>query len=84
MSKLIEAIYSPDTGRIACVLLQAVYGASQEVARIFSADDWDTAPRDTMLRMSATKDQWKQIAAMPIAERVAKWKSRSNREEEAS
>lgn len=73
MSDTLEAIYSPETGRVACVLLQAAYKASQEVARIFPADDWDTAPRDTMRRMSATREQWKQIAAMSRKERVARW-----------
>jgi hypothetical protein len=72
----LEAIYSPETGRVACVLLQAAFGTSQKVSRMFPADDWDTAPRDTMRRMSATAEQWKLIAAMPREARVARWKDR--------
>ena len=76
MSGQIEAIYSPTTGRIACVLIQAAAGTSTSVAQLFDTDDWDVSPKDTMLRMSATRDQWKQLAAMTREERVERWNSR--------
>jgi len=78
MSETIEAIYSPETGRVACVILQAAYGASQKVARMFHSEDWDTAPRDTMRRMAATAEQWKQIASMRREDRVARWNGRTS------
>jgi hypothetical protein len=77
MSEQIEAIYSPKTGRVACVILQAAFGTSRAVASMFPSKDWDTAPRDTMVRMSATMDQWKQLAAMTREERVSRWENRT-------
>lgn len=77
MSETIEAIYSPETGRIACVLLQAAWKADARIARLFPGEDWDTAPKDTMRRMSATLDQWRQIAAMPRDKRIARFQKSS-------
>lgn len=77
MSEQIEAIYSPTTGRVACVLIQAAARASQSVPVLFNTDDWDTAPKDTMVRMSATLGQWRQLAAMTREERVERWNKRT-------
>lgn len=69
----LEAIYNPTKGMIACVLIQAAYGASQSVANMFSSEDWETGISNKMLRFAATRAEWRKIAAMSREERIRRW-----------
>lgn len=71
---MIPAIYSPEKGMVGCVLLQAAVGGSQAVSHLFETKDWLLAPDDTMVRMQATREQWKFIAGMSREERIQRWK----------
>lgn len=71
----VEVIFDPSKGMIACVLLQAAFGCNSSIPQIFDTKDWLLAPSKGMERMSATRAQWQQIAAMPRAERIAKYEA---------
>lgn len=71
----LQAIYNPTTGMIACVLIQAAYGASQGVANMFPCEDWETGISAKMTRFAATRAEWRKIAAMSREERIERWAS---------
>lgn len=67
----ISAIYSPSTGRIACVLLQAAYGCDNRAAMLFDTKDWILAPEDGLVMMTDTLENWREVATMSRPQRLA-------------
>ena len=67
-----SSLYSPSTGQISCVIMQAIYGGDRQPCGFFGAGDWNTSmPAEDSRMMSATEKQWREVAALPIAERIA-------------
>lgn len=60
MSDKLTAIFDKKSMRPACVLLQALYGGDREVCFMFQ--DWENQPTDTMVRISASRAEWQQVA----------------------
>lgn len=73
MSEKIKALYSPTTGMIGCVLIQAGTGGNTSVAHEFDTEDWLLSPDTSLRMMEATREQWKFIAKLSREERVARW-----------
>lgn len=73
MSEKTKALYDPNTGKIACVLVQAAMGGNSFIPNLFKTDDWELTPTPNMKMMSATRSQWDQIAKMTRQERINRW-----------
>lgn len=59
----IVLVFDTKLRKPACVLLQALYGCGHNnefLQRTFP--EWLTEPTENMLRISATRSQWKQLA----------------------
>ncbi|MFG6084212.1 hypothetical protein ACEUZ9_000461 [Paracoccus litorisediminis] len=70
----IPALYNPRTGKIACVLLQAGCGGNSAIPRLFETEDWELSPQQGQVRLGASMDQWKMVAAMSVEKRIERWK----------
>jgi len=69
----VDAVYCPSKGMIACVLLQAAFGCNHAVPQFFDTADWLLAPCDGLVRMSATREQWRRVASMTRGERIERF-----------
>lgn len=69
MTERIKALYSPSKRQVACVLLAAAFGGGREVCLIFDSTDWFVAPQPDMRWISATPEQWRELAAMAPEDR---------------
>lgn len=69
---MFRSLYSPETGRIACVLLQAALKGDRQPCHYFGAGDWETGlPDKTFGWVELPRSVWKQIGLMERDERVA-------------
>ena len=69
--ELVRSLYSPTTGIIACVLLQAGLGGDRRPCHCFDARDWEVGfPDDTFGWVSLTMDQWRKLGSLPRQERI--------------
>lgn len=66
---VLQGLYSPSLGQVACVIIGAAFGCDKRITTIFHAEDWFVSPVDDMMMIRAPMSQWKQIADMPRAER---------------
>jgi hypothetical protein len=59
-----RAVIYPESKQIACVLLQAVYGADPYVpSRYFDSKIWAVSPpTEKGLMVSGTDDEWRELA----------------------
>ncbi len=70
----IEAIYNPETGRIACPIIQAMWGCNSFTPQsYFSALDWETAPARGQRRFKASRMQWRNLGKLSRADRIKLW-----------
>lgn len=69
------AIYDPETGKIACVLLQAAFRCDQSVCYLFDSRDWEVGLTPTLQRIEAPMEHWEALSKMTAEERVARWKA---------
>ena len=75
MPDKIKALYNLKTGKVGCALLQAAAGCGAKVeSQIFSIEDWELEPTEGQTVLSANPAQWKFIADMTPAARVARFK----------
>jgi hypothetical protein len=70
MSEKITAVFNPQSGRIACVLLQAAYGCDNRAAMLFDTSDWILAPESGLVKMTDTLENWRRVAGMKVKERI--------------
>lgn len=75
MPETIRAVYSPTTGQIGCVLLQAGANGDPAIAKLFDNADWLLAPSPTLQHMEATFEQWQWLAGLTRDQRVERWKA---------
>jgi hypothetical protein len=73
---IVRGLYDPQSGEVACVLINAAFGFDNRATNAFDAGDWFTAPRDTMVAVEAPLTQWRAVAAMPKDERVSRLAAR--------
>ena len=70
--ELVRSLYSPTTGIIACVLLQAGLGGDRRPCHCFDAREWEVGfPDETFGWVSLTMDQWRKLGSLPRQERIA-------------
>lgn len=75
----LRSLYSPEQGRIACVLLQAAYGGSREPCRWFGPGDWETGiPDKTFGWIDLTREEWRYLGMLSRAERIEAWRAHSD------
>jgi len=61
----LTAIVDYETGKCACVLLQAVFGGDSRVANIFPVERWELAPKKTFLPVRAPRSWWRMVSETP-------------------
>jgi hypothetical protein len=59
---MVNAVIYPESKKVACVLLQAVYGGSSYVPQLFDTKFWAVAPMPGARACSATIEQWRWLA----------------------
>lgn len=60
----IKAVIYPKSKKIACVLLQAVYGGNSHVCHLFDTRLWAVAPpKENPVGVSGTKKEWERLAS---------------------
>ncbi len=59
---LLRAVIYPDSKKIGCVLLQAIYGGNSFVPQMFDSKLWALAPLDNPRPVSGTQAQWQWLA----------------------
>lgn len=74
--RVFRSLYSPGTGQISCVIMQAVYQLDRQPCGFFGAGDWNTGlPAPDSRIMTATEREWRAVARMSRAERIAMFAS---------
>jgi hypothetical protein len=67
-----RSLYSPGTGQISCVIMQAAYRLDRAPCHFFGSGDWNTGmPAPDSRIMEATESQWRAVGRMSRAERIA-------------
>jgi hypothetical protein len=56
------AVIYPESKRIACALLQAMYGGDIAIPRLFDTRLWQPLPMQGGVAVSGTMDEWRMIA----------------------
>jgi hypothetical protein len=69
-----KAVYNPETGKVACVLLQAVYRGDLSIPQLFKTEDWELGPVEGQRMFNATKEQWEFIASLSKQERIERFR----------
>ncbi len=59
---LLKALIYPKDHKIACVLMQVIYGGSSQVPQLFDTRFWETAPREGEVPAAGTAAQWRWLA----------------------
>lgn len=57
-----KAAVNTKTRKVACVLLQAMYGGDRRVPLLFDPEDWEIATTDDMHLVDGTQEQWEREA----------------------
>lgn len=58
-----KAVIYPKSKKIACVLLQAIYGGNSHVPHLFDTRLWAVAPpKEKPVGVSGTKKEWEELA----------------------
>ena len=66
-----SSLYSPSTGQISCVIMQAAYGLDRAPCHFFGSGDWNTGlPNDDSRIFTATESEWRKIGMMSRDERI--------------
>lgn len=59
----IKAVIYPKSKKVACVLLQVIYGGSRHVPMLFDTKLWAVSPpEEKPVGVSGTKEEWEKLA----------------------
>lgn len=59
---MMSAVIYPKQKKVACVLLQAVYGGDRRVPHMFATDLWAVYPEEGAVGFTDTRENWQKLA----------------------